>query len=167
MVPLRLWGHRLLFHLMICEESFTEEKTHLYSQSVTFLINKSTWNQFIWTFNHNPWKLNYPHHQNCLFWLNWASDRFKLWLMLCNSTMTVSDDKPRLIFPSFSSFFRWWTRFTLAAWCRYSGVSLKRSSEKKLSFLDQDTNKQHLTLTCRQVVWFLSGCMFSVTFTDI
>ena len=37
---------------------------------------------------------------------------------------------PEQICPSFSSFFKWWTRLTLAARCRCSGVSWRRRGEK-------------------------------------
>lgn len=40
----------------------------------------------------------------------------------------VNETIPRLILPSFSSFFKWWTRFTLAAWCRCLGVSWEKSN---------------------------------------
>lgn len=42
-----------------------------------------------------------------------------------------SFDIPGMIFPSFSSFFKWWTRFTLAAWCRYSGVSWRKKKKHR------------------------------------
>lgn len=55
----------------------------------------------------------------------------------------VNETIPRLILPSFSSFFKWWTRFTLAAWCRCSGVSWERkATQVSVSFFCDPASKQ-------------------------
>lgn len=61
--------------------------------------------------------------------------------------VVVRDDVPRLILPSFSSFFKWWTRFTLAALCRYSGVSWERSSVWSICHFSPNKNKHFTVIT--------------------
>lgn len=51
----------------------------------------------------------------------------------------VQSDAPKLIFPSFSSFFKWWIRFTLAAPCRCSGVSW--ITDREMEFHSNTVNK--------------------------
>lgn len=47
-----------------------------------------------------------------------------------------------MIFPSFSSFVRWWTRLMLAAWCRCSGVSCRRGSRQVFQSLTGEELQQ-------------------------
>lgn len=43
----------------------------------------------------------------------------------------IMTNVPWLILPSFANLVKWWTRFTLAAWYRCSGVSCKRRRRKR------------------------------------